>query len=321
MSDPKPLPNSGLDKVTPLPFEKGPHMNKPPVGPSPDVSDATPKGEPPPAAKPGTELVNWKDRMAVLTKQTKLAEKPAGGFISFKGGRMSYNDEVIPGDKLRAIIVDYRKDYEFYPNPYDPKVQAVPTCYAIVRPHEILTPWRLPREGEDTSKLVVSDSTGLVTDCEDPQIDAGESCDVCPMFQWGSDLRGGKGKACKTSRRLHVFAADDCTTPDDIARASYMTMIPPATSVDNFQKVANQITNVLDTPIFGAVVEISVAPHDRFLFMVHFKLIEQIKDEGLLIALLRRHESISAKPINMPKPDAEESEKAQRGAPAASKKF
>jgi hypothetical protein len=299
--------NPGLDKITPLPPTKGvPPMPKPPA------EDITPKGETPPPEpkKPGTEIANWKDRMAVLTKQTKLAEKPAGGFISFKGGRMTLADEIIPGDKLRCIIIDYRKDYEFYDKPYNPNVPAIPSCYAIVRPHEDLTPWsRDPETGE------------WKTEASDPQVAPGVMCEDCPMFQWGSDLKGGKGKACKTSRRLHVFAADDCTNPADVARASYMTMIPPATSIDNFQKVANQIVNVLDTPIFGAVVEISVTPHDRFLFMVHFKIIEQIKDEGLMMALLTRHESISAKPVNMPKPDAEDAEKAARGAATPSKKF
>jgi len=301
--------NPGLDKVTPLPPTKGVTMPKPPV------EDISPKGDPlppqaPPPSKPGTELVHWKDRMAVLTKQTKLAEKPAGGFISFKGGRMTMGDELIPGDKLRCIIIDYRKDYEFYPNAYDSKVQAIPTCYAIVRPHEVLTPWTYDPLNDTWT-----------TEASDPQVEQGVACDDCPRFQWGSDLRGGKGKACKTSRRLHVFAADDCTNPSDVARAAYMTMIPPATSIDNFQKVANQITGVLDVPIFGAVVEISVAPHDRFLFMVHFKIIEQIKDDGLMMALLQRHESISAKPVNMPKPDADDAEKAARGAATPSKKF
>lgn len=290
-----------------------------------DVADAPVKGEPPPAEKPKNEVAHWKDRMVALTKQTQVAEKPAGGFISFKGGRMTYQDELIPGDKIRCVIIDYRKDNEYYDQPYDAKKAAVPSCYAIVRPHEIQTPWRLPRYKEDVTGEGFIHQDPYVTECEDVQIDAmitdegGErrqaTCEDCAMFQWGSDLKGGKGKACKTSRRLHVFAADDCDTPENISRAAYMTMIPPATSTENFQKCANQIVNVLNTPIFGAVVEVSVAPHDRFLYMVSYKLIEQIKDEDRLMALLRRHEQISAKPVNMPKSDAPDEAKAQRGAP------
>jgi len=260
--------------------------------PPPVVEDVAVKGEPPAPAQTGTEVAHWKDRMVALTKQTKAAEKPQGGFISLKGGRMTYADEILPGDKINAIIVDYRKDNEFYDKPYDAKTPATPRCWAIVRPHEELAP------GEDVPE-------------EDRQA---PSCDVCPRNEWGSDLKGGKGKACKTSRRLHLFAADDCQNPEEIKKAAYMTMIPPATSTDNFQKLANQITGVLDCPIFGAVVEISVKPHDKFLYMVHYKIIEQIKDPGLLMALLARHETISQKPVVMPKPDAPEADRAARGA-------
>jgi hypothetical protein len=261
--------------------------------PAPEVVDAPVKGEEAPK-QPGTEVAHWKERMVALAKQTKAAEKPQGGFISLKGGRMSYNDETLPGDKINAIIIDYRKDNEFYPEKYDSKNPATPLCWAIVRPHEVLAP------GNDVPD-------------EDKQA---PTCDVCPRAEWGSALDGGKGKACKESRRLHLFAADDCQTPDDIKKASYMTMIPPATSTDNFQKLANQVVGVLDTPIFGAVVEVSVKQHDRFLYMVHYKIIEQIKDPGILMALLERHEQISAKPVNMPKKDDKPEDKAQRGAPS-----
>lgn len=224
----------------------------------------------------GTQIVSWKDKMVALTKATQEAEKPQGGFISFKGGRMTYNDEILPGDKLDVVIVDYRFDYEFYEGKYDPKKPMSPACFAITRPGELLEPHK---------------------DAEKPQH---ETCEGCPRNEWGSDLDGGKGKACKTSRRLHVIAADDARTAESIDKASVLSLIPPATSVENFQLCMNQISKVLGTAMYGAVVEISVKPHDRFLFQVNFKIKEQIADEERLEALTRKYLKQSERDITYP---------------------
>lgn len=227
--------------------------------------------------EPGTALVHWKDKMVAITKKTQEAEKPQGGFISFKGGRMTYNDEILPGDKINAIIVDYRFDNEFYPEKYDPKKQVSPSCFAITLPGDTQAPHK---------------------DAEDPQ---NGTCEGCIRNEWGSALDGGKGKACKTSRRIHIIAADDARTVDGIERATVMSMIPPATSVENFSTCMNQITKVLDTAMFGAVVEISVKPHDRFLYQVHFKVLQQIQNEDMLQALMAKYEKQSARDITYPK--------------------
>lgn len=242
------------------------------------------------------EVVHWKDKMVALTKQTQIAEKPQGGFISLKGGRMSYNDELLPGDKINAIIVDYRFDNELYMKKYDPKNPRSPECFAIVAPGSTLSPWKMdPITGEYS------------TDAEFPQVNEGFECEGCPMNEWGSagKLEGAdptsKGKACKTTRRLHLIAADDARSPEAIARASVVTLIPPATSVENFQLVMNQISKVLDAPMFGAVVEISVKPHDRFLYQVHFKILQQITDDDMLQALMAKYEQQASRVVTYPK--------------------
>ena len=280
--------NPDLTRIAPLPHEKGPAMPTP----KPPVDEVVPK-TPSEVEKPKNEIVHWRDKMTALVKQTQVAEKPQGGFISLKGGRMMYAGELLPGDKINAIIVDYRLDNQFYPDAYDVDKPATPKCWAIVRPYE-----------EQKPQDDVPD--------EDKQAPA---CDGCPMLEWGSDTKGsGKGKACKGSRRLHILSADDCTNEEDIKRASYATMIPPGTSLENFQKFANQVVNVLKEPIFAVEVEISVRPHAKYQFMVYYKLLRQITDDGILQALLARHEVISSKPIVMPKPGDKDADKLQRGA-------
>jgi hypothetical protein len=266
----------------------------------------------------GTAVMSYKDRMAALVEQTKKAEAPAGGFISTKGSRLSVGDVRLPNDTIRAIVIEYRKDNEFYPNAYVAGQSAAPICSAIVRPHEILTPWRLPKEGEDLDLLTL-DESGWVSDSPEPQVPAGHGCDSCGMLEWGSAklIKGkagsGKGKACRESRRLHIFAADQCTTPEDVARAPYMTMIPPPTSLDNFKRFANEVTTVLKMPVFAAVVDITLVPNDAYMFMIEYKIVEAIRDEGILNALLTRHEQLITKTITPPKPSDDDSTKNARG--------
>lgn len=257
----------------------------------PEVLDAIAKGA-------STAVVTWKDRMVAIKETVQEAEKPQGGFLSFKGGRLTYGDEILPGDKINVIIINYRNENAFYPDAYKAGVNRSPECYAIRRPGEDMLPNTIEVDGEEVYAM---DNVQGMPKRDDADTDAERSCDTCWANEWGSALNGGKGKACKTSRRLMVLAADDCTTPDKIARASVMTAIPPATSVENFQNVMNQITKVLDTVPFGAVVEMSVKRHDRFLFMVHFKVLQQINDDVLLEALSKRYEKENAREITYPK--------------------
>jgi hypothetical protein len=308
---PKEKVPKGITTTAPLPFEKEPHMPKP----TPTVDDVIDKSPPKPT---GTEVVSYKDRLAALVAQTQKAEAPQGGYISLKGGRMTVGETRFPNDMIRAIVVEYRKDNEFYNKAYDPTSKgAAPVCAAIVRPHEVLSPWRRPRDGEDLTSVTVDAATGLVTDASEPQVGPGEGCDSCGMLEWGSVKvipgKSGKGKACRESRRLHLFAADQCTTPEDAARAPFLTLIPPPTSLDNFKRFANEATTVLKMPVFGVVVDISVEPHDAYQFMVHYKIVETIKDEGILNALLTRHESLSKKVITQAKPEDDEATKNARG--------
>ena len=290
----RPLPHDSKSKENPMPkdIKHGVDEAIEKVVNSPETTEQIKKGA-------STALVHWKDRMQAVKVVAQDAEKPQGGFISFKGGRMTYGDELLPGDKINAVIVDYRMENDLYLKKYVAGQVRSPDCFSIVAPDAIQIP---------------SD------DAEFPQAD---TCDVCPMNEWGSasQIEGNdpnaRGKACKTSRRIMILAADDCTTVEKIAKAQVVTLIPPATSVDNFSTAMNQITKALDTAHFGAVVEISVKPHPKFLFQVHFKVLQQINNEDLLEALLARYEKESARVITYPK----NSEREGAAPPPQSKKY
>lgn len=238
------------------------------------------------------EVMSWQDRMRQHIAATKEAEKPKGGFITLKGGRMTWNGEAFPGDKINAVIIDYRFDNELYEEKYDSKKVAIPICYSVARPGEEMVP------SPDSLK-----PQGWPEGEEQGQ--PGGTCEECWAFQWQSADGGkGKGKACKTSRRLHILAADDVAKgPEAIAKAEYLTMIPPASSIKNFQAMANQVANALELPLYAAVVEISVKPHDDFLFMVHFKVLKAIDDPLLLEALTLKAEKVGEKEIKFVLPE------------------
>jgi hypothetical protein len=220
---------------------------------------AVPKPTSTAVAMPGS----WKDRMKAVAVKTAEAEKPNGGFISFKSGRLSIADQVMPGDKIECVVVDYLFHNKYFDTPYNANKPTPPACYAF---------------GREETELAPADGA------EDPQA---ESCAGCPNNEWGSAGGGSKGKACGNSRRLWILPADVLNSPDKAARTDFLQCDLPATSIKNFSKFANDCAHS-GLPPFAFVVEMSVKPHPTSLFQVHFKAVEQIKDEAILEQLANR---------------------------------
>jgi hypothetical protein len=214
---------------------------------------------------------SWRDRMKAVAVKTAEVEKPSGGFISFKSGRLSIGDQLMPGDKIECIVIDSLIHNKFFDTDYNANKVTLPVCYAFAREEENLT----PSDGDG------KDNPGA----EDPQSDY---CVDCPRNEWGSSLKGGRGKACSNSKRLFLLPADVVNSPDKVARTDFIQCDLPVTSVANFSKFAMEATSSGLAP-FQFVVELSVKPHDKTLFQVYFKPMEQIKDEAILEALAKRN--------------------------------
>lgn len=239
----------------------------------------------PTPAEPGTQVAvkapastavampgSWKDRMKQVAVQAAQTEKPTGGFISFKSGRLSIGDQVMPGDKIECVVIDYLLHNKYFDTPYNAQKPTPPVCYAFARVEDEMEP---------------SDSA------EDPQADF---CLGCEKNEWGSDPKGGRGKACTNSRRLWLLPADCLNDPSKIARMDALQCDLPATSIKNFSKFVNDAAP-MGLPPFAFVVEMSVKPHPTSLFQVHFKALEQIKSDAALEALSLRNWSMSQEPF------------------------
>lgn len=222
-----------------------------------------------------TQIVEWKQRMAEITKVAVAAEKPSGGWLSFKGGRLSYADQMLPGDAVRVVIMDQLLENSWYEADYDPNKPASPACYAFGRTESEMA----PHEKSDS-----------------PQAQA---CDGCPMNEWGSDRKGGKGKDCKNTRRLAMIHEDALKGgPEGIDKADIIFAKLPVMSVKNFSTFVNQVGHAMGLPPFGVVCELSVKPHPVSQYQVHFKVIEGV-NEALLPALVAKHDKAAEK-LNQP---------------------
>jgi hypothetical protein len=219
-----------------------------------------------------TAVVPWKERMKALTTQVIAAEKQSSGFLSFKGGALMLGENRFPNDSAEVVIVDYVFENRHFAEKYNPNKPASPVCYAFARNEKDLKPHEK---------------------AENPQA---ESCAGCPLNEWGSDLDGGRGKACSNTRRLQMIAAGDATV-DRVATADVVSAILPVTSVRNFSTFVNQVAQSLGMPPFGVVCELSVKPHPTSLFQVHFKPMRAIEDDALLSLLLAKHEMVAAKDL------------------------
>ncbi len=214
-----------------------------------------------PAAPQSTAVANWESELSALAQQTVETEKPAGNWISFKGGQLSFGGQPIPGAKLPVVVIYSVFENQLYQDKYDPNNPQPPICYALAENDEELKPH---------------------PEAYKPQA---ESCEVCPHNAWGSDPSGGRGKACKNVRRLAMVAAADL---DKLDKAEIGLAKMPVTSVKNWSSYASQIANVLKVPPLAVITEMSVTPDPKTQFQVNFQLIDKITDPKVLQDLLKK---------------------------------
>ena len=131
-------------------------------------------------------------------------------------------------------------------------------------------------------------SSDLLENVEKKQSD---KCSTCPKNEWGSSTNGGKGKACRETRRLLLIPADSITSVDAIKTAEVAALRPPVTSLRNYANYVQTIAATLKRPPLAVITEISVAPDAKTQFKVNFKMIKAIEDAEIIGALLTRAKS------------------------------
>lgn len=72
----------------------------------------------------------------------------------------------------------------------------------------------------------------------------GGNCDTCKLNAWGSNTKGGRGKACKNIRRVYLLTEGEMLP--------YLLALPP-TSLEDFNAYMRRLTSKHKVPYYGAI--------------------------------------------------------------------
>lgn len=214
--------------------------------------------------------------------------------MSFKHGSIKINDEALPNNEAIVIILDSLHINTYFEGDYDPDNPLPPVCFAMGREEANLEAHvNVPGEGDedfDTSYFALQSPTGY--------------CKDCPHYQWGSAPKG-RGKSCKTKRRLVVIPAGQITVkgkgrnvdiqeeiyedPEHYKTADPVSAVLPVTSVKNYSKYVKSLSQEHQRPPFGVITRMFTQGDDDTNFKVHFELVEVVTDPDIIPTLIQRN--------------------------------
>lgn len=217
-------------------------------------------------AKQQNQLTVFEDQLAALATESVKAEQASlqTTFLSTKGGTLTYRGDPVANNKLACVILTGPVERLYYSSRYDPTKIVPPDCFAI-----------------GASTMEMAPAAGAPK----PQH---SKCEGCPMNEWGSSPTGGKGKACRETRRLLLVPADAISTAETVKTAEVAALRPPVTSLKNYANYVQTVAATLKRPPLAVISEISVAPDAKTQFKVNFSMVKPIEDTGVIQALIER---------------------------------
>lgn len=238
-----------------------------------------------------TEIVNWEEQLKTEARDVAALERPKIGKISLRAGQMNYEGTPVPGNTITVIVLAHAVEHAYYTRAFDPNNLVNPDCFALSVTGQNMVPHPLAASLQ------------------------AETCATCPQFEWGSDPKGGRGKACKEGRRLVVMAAREDMTAEYVASTELGFMKVPVTSIKNWANYVNIVSSLYQRPPWAVATKISVVPDARTQFKVNFEPAGVI-DAAVLSALASRKEAAQAIALQPWEPVNEEEEKKELPATA-----
>lgn len=159
------------------------------------------------------ELADLDEESGITCRTIKL---PSGGALAYEV-QGEEDDDVEYMKEIKGVIIFTHRMNAYWPGEYG--------------------------NGDDSTKIPTCSSmdgkTGIVTE-------TGEVCECerCPYNAYGSDTRGGKGKACKNMRRIYLVMDGDPNL--------YLLTVPPTSIKDVNKQLAKIIAG--GTPYTGMVI-------------------------------------------------------------------
>lgn len=243
------------------------------------------------AAKPSASraVALWEQDMADAAKRQAEVEKPFGNFksVSLRNGVLAVDDNAVPDNELRVLVLCAAHENKFFPGRYDPNVPAVPACYAFGDLDA--------KDPEDTMKPH--------EEAEDP---VHENCTECPNNVMGT-AETGRGKACRNVRRLALVTEDALESADAMKEAEIRMLSTPVTSVGNWSNyVRNKLTDELGRPYWAVVTKVKLVPDAKSQFKLQFTFEENVDFNDELYAALKERIKEVRSSITAPYPHLEE---------------
>lgn len=221
-----------------------------------------------------------------IDRDAKAASIAGGGmpFISTRGGRFTYQEEILEGP-LEVIILGSIRENQFFEGDFNPDEPNAPTCYALGYEDDELGP---PEELEGAQS---------------------KDCASCWANAWGSGDRN-RSKACKNAVRLTLLPANDLAAKALSTVDGARLRIPP-TSLRNWSKYAGKVARGLKRPLFTMVTAINIEPDPKTQFKITFDAHAPIQDAELFDAIEGRldesKESLEMTPASAADGDDEKS--------------
>ena len=221
---------------------------------------------------------SWREKLAQQAKEAAAKERPSVSKISLRAGVIKYGDQPVKGNILPAIVLLAAHRNTYYDKPFDPNNLANPVCFAL----------SVSGDGMEAHPNV-PDENVPAAGLEKPRATP-RSCDGCAFNDWGSDPKGGRGKACKETRRLIVLPADAADSVDNAKNAEMAIIDIPVTSGKNYSNFVNGLAAGAQVPPWAAITDISTQPDAKTQFKVTFTPKQVISDDAVLEALHARFE-------------------------------
>lgn len=217
--------------------------------------------------------------LASHAKDAAAKERPSVGRISLKSGVMSYEGNPVAGNKMEVVIVGGAYRNVFYAGRYDPNNIVNPNCFAL---------------GEEQDEMEahenVDDEFVPKDDPEKPRDEMRpRACNGCSMNAWGSSLTGGRGKACKETRRLMLLPATDLEDVEGVMKSEMAILDVPVTSVRNYANLVNSAAT-MGFPTWAVVTMIEVVPDAKTQFQVKFTPLRPAGGEETIRSLMKRRD-------------------------------
>lgn len=214
--------------------------------------------------------VKWEEVLARQAKALAAQERPAVGKLAFRSGTMTYQGNVIPGNALNCIILLSVFEHALYQNvldnkPFNPQNTEPPICFALAMPSpDGEKPEMIPHAAAPAKKNPI--------------------CSTCQYFAWGSDPKGGRGKACKEVRRMLLLGesavwdaqSQRFADPEGARKAEAATVSVPVTSVKNWANYAALVSGQHSMPPWAFITRLSCVPDPKTQFQIKFDIVRPI---------------------------------------------